>query len=81
MPWIFGNLDQLIVPRQAGFRAPPTYWSRSPMFVCARQPRRSRGTKRVFFEVVERRGYDGNGAANAAIRLSAQARHRDPPGV
>ena len=51
------------------------------MFVCARQPRRSRGTKRVFFEVVERRGYDGNGAANAAIRLSAQARHRDPPGV
>ncbi len=35
--------------------------------------------KRVFFEVVERRGYDGYGAANAAIRLSAQARHRDPP--
>jgi 4-hydroxyphenylpyruvate dioxygenase len=35
--------------------------------------------KRVFFEVVERRGYDGYGAANAAIRLNAQARHRDPP--
>ena len=34
--------------------------------------------KRVFFEVVERRGYDGYGAANAAIRLNAQARHRDP---
>ncbi len=34
--------------------------------------------KRVFFEVVERRGYDAYGAANAAIRLSAQSRHRDP---
>ncbi|MGC1269841.1 MAG: TIM barrel protein [Croceibacterium sp.] len=34
--------------------------------------------KRVFFEVVERRGYDGYGAVNAAIRLNAQARHRDP---
>ncbi|MDE2403213.1 MAG: sugar phosphate isomerase/epimerase and 4-hydroxyphenylpyruvate domain-containing protein [Sphingomonadales bacterium] len=33
--------------------------------------------KRVFFEVVERRGYDGYGAANAAIRLNAQARFRD----
>jgi len=36
--------------------------------------------KRVFFEVVERRGYDGYGAVNAAIRLNAQARHRDPDG-
>jgi 4-hydroxyphenylpyruvate dioxygenase-like putative hemolysin len=29
--------------------------------------------KRVFFEVVERRGYDGYGAVNAPIRLNAQA--------
>ena len=36
--------------------------------------------KRVFFEVVERRGYDGYGATNAAIRLNAQAKHRDPSG-
>lgn len=36
--------------------------------------------KRVFFEVVERRGYQGYGAANAAIRLNAQAKYRDPPG-
>ena len=34
--------------------------------------------KRVFFEVVERRDYDAFGAANAAIRLSAQASHRGP---
>jgi len=32
--------------------------------------------RRVFFEVVERRGYDGYGAANAPIRLAAQARHK-----
>jgi 4-hydroxyphenylpyruvate dioxygenase len=32
--------------------------------------------RRVFFEVVERRGYRGYGAANAPIRLAAQARHR-----
>ena len=37
--------------------------------------------KRVFFEVVERRGYQGYGAANASIRLNAQAAHRDPPGL
>jgi len=37
--------------------------------------------KRVFFEVVERRGYDAYGATNAAIRLSAQSRHRDPAGI
>jgi 4-hydroxyphenylpyruvate dioxygenase len=37
--------------------------------------------KRVFFEVVERRSYDGYGAANAAIRLNAQSRHRDPVGL
>jgi 4-hydroxyphenylpyruvate dioxygenase len=33
--------------------------------------------KRVFFEVVERRGYDAYGAANAVIRLAAQARFKD----
>ncbi len=32
--------------------------------------------KRVFFEVVERRGYDAYGAANATIRLAAQARFK-----
>jgi 4-hydroxyphenylpyruvate dioxygenase len=32
--------------------------------------------KRVFFEIVERRGYEGYGAANASIRLAAQARFR-----
>ncbi len=37
--------------------------------------------KRVFFEVVERRGYDAYGAANASIRLNAQAQHRDPVGL
>ncbi len=37
--------------------------------------------KRVFFEVVERRGYQAYGAANAQIRLTAQAAHRDPAGV
>jgi 4-hydroxyphenylpyruvate dioxygenase len=37
--------------------------------------------KRVFFEVVERRSYDGYGAANAAIRLNAQSLHRDPAGI
>ena len=36
--------------------------------------------KRVFFEVVERRGYDAYGAANASIRLNAQSQHRDPAG-
>ncbi|MBK8630741.1 MAG: sugar phosphate isomerase/epimerase and 4-hydroxyphenylpyruvate domain-containing protein [Sphingomonadales bacterium] len=33
--------------------------------------------KRVFFEVVERRGYGAYGATNAVIRLAAQARFRD----
>jgi 4-hydroxyphenylpyruvate dioxygenase len=28
---------------------------------------------RFFFELVERRGYDGFGAANASVRLAAQA--------
>lgn len=37
--------------------------------------------KRVFFEVVERRGYDHYGATNAAIRLSAQAKFRDEQGA
>lgn len=32
--------------------------------------------KRVFFEVVERRGYDAYGAANATIRLAAQSRFK-----
>ncbi|MFM6854148.1 MAG: bifunctional sugar phosphate isomerase/epimerase/4-hydroxyphenylpyruvate dioxygenase family protein [Sphingopyxis sp.] len=32
--------------------------------------------KRFFFEVVERRGYAGYGAANAPIRLAAQARFK-----
>jgi len=32
--------------------------------------------KRVFFEVVERRGYNAYGAANAAIRLAAQSRFK-----
>ena len=31
---------------------------------------------RVFFEVVERRGYDAYGAANATIRLASQARFK-----
>ncbi|MFM2098959.1 MAG: hypothetical protein RLZZ366_498 [Pseudomonadota bacterium] len=33
--------------------------------------------KRVFFEVVERRGYNAYGAANAVIRLASQARFKD----
>jgi 4-hydroxyphenylpyruvate dioxygenase len=33
--------------------------------------------KRFFFEVIERRGYRGYGAANATIRLAAQSRYRD----
>lgn len=32
--------------------------------------------RRVFFEIVERRNYDGYGAVNAPIRLAAQARHK-----
>ncbi|HUQ52931.1 MAG TPA: TIM barrel protein [Gammaproteobacteria bacterium] len=32
--------------------------------------------KRVFFEIVERRGYEAYGAANASIRLAAQARFK-----
>ena len=32
--------------------------------------------KRFFFEIVERRGYRGYGAANATIRLAAQSRYR-----
>lgn len=32
-----------------------------------------------FFEIVERRGYQGLGAANAAIRLTTQARQTFPP--
>jgi 4-hydroxyphenylpyruvate dioxygenase len=33
--------------------------------------------KRVFFEIVERRGYEAYGAANAVIRLAAQARFKN----
>lgn len=33
--------------------------------------------KRFFFEIVERRGYQGIGAANAPIRLAAQSRYRN----
>jgi len=32
--------------------------------------------RRVFFELVERRGYAGYGAVNAPVRLAAQARHK-----
>jgi 4-hydroxyphenylpyruvate dioxygenase len=32
--------------------------------------------KRVFFEIVQRRGYQAYGAANAVIRLASQARHK-----
>ena len=32
--------------------------------------------KRFFFEIVERRNYNGYGTANAAIRLAAQSRYR-----
>jgi len=37
--------------------------------------------ERFFFEIVERRGYKGFGAANASIRLAAQARLTKHPGV
>jgi len=33
--------------------------------------------KRFFFEIVERRGYDGYGVANTPIRLAAQSRYRN----
>jgi len=34
--------------------------------------------KRFFFEIVERRGYEGYGAPNAPVRLAAQARFKTP---
>ena len=34
---------------------------------------------RFFFELVERRGYRGFGAANAGVRMAAQAARRPPP--
>jgi 4-hydroxyphenylpyruvate dioxygenase len=37
--------------------------------------------KRFFFEIVERRGYRGYGANNAAIRLAAQSRYRDDQNI
>jgi 4-hydroxyphenylpyruvate dioxygenase len=33
--------------------------------------------KRFFFEVVQRRGYDGYGAPNELIRLAAQSRYKE----
>jgi 4-hydroxyphenylpyruvate dioxygenase len=36
---------------------------------------------RFFFEIVERRNYQGFGAANAAIRLAAQAREVRPASI
>jgi 4-hydroxyphenylpyruvate dioxygenase len=33
--------------------------------------------KRFFFEIIERRGYRGYGATNAAVRLAAQSRYRE----
>jgi 4-hydroxyphenylpyruvate dioxygenase len=37
--------------------------------------------ERFFFEIVERRGYRGFGAANASIRLAAQTRLARHPAV
>jgi 4-hydroxyphenylpyruvate dioxygenase len=37
--------------------------------------------EKFFFEIVERRGYKGFGAANAPIRLAAQTRFARPPGM
>jgi 4-hydroxyphenylpyruvate dioxygenase len=36
-------------------------------------------SKRFFFEVIERRGYEGYGTANAAVRLAAQSRYKTAP--
>jgi hypothetical protein len=35
--------------------------------------------KRFFFEIVQRRAYDGYGARNSAIRLAAQSRFKNLP--
>src|SRR4029450_2964134 len=35
--------------------------------------------KRFFFEIVQRRAYDGYGARNTAIRLAAQSRFKNVP--
>ena len=35
--------------------------------------------KRFFFEIVQRRAYDGYGARNTAIRLAAQSRFKNLP--
>jgi len=37
--------------------------------------------KQFFFEIVQRRGYDAYGAANAPIRLAAQSRYRYDPAL
>jgi 4-hydroxyphenylpyruvate dioxygenase len=37
--------------------------------------------KRFFFEIVQRRAYDGYGARNTAIRLAAQSRFKNLPPV
>ena len=39
---------------------------------------RTRFEDRFFFEIVQRRGYTGFGAANAPIRLAAQTRLAQP---
>jgi 4-hydroxyphenylpyruvate dioxygenase len=45
-----------------------------------RQAYTARFEERVFFELCERRGYEGYGAANAAVRLAAQSAHAAMPG-
>ncbi|MBB2684506.1 UNVERIFIED_ORG: 4-hydroxyphenylpyruvate dioxygenase-like putative hemolysin, partial [Rhizobium etli] len=35
----------------------------------------------LFFEIVERRGYRGYGAANAIFRIAALRKHLRPPGL
>lgn len=37
--------------------------------------------KRFFFEIVQRRGYDGYGATNASIRLAVQSRCKNDPTI
>jgi 4-hydroxyphenylpyruvate dioxygenase len=45
-----------------------------------RQAYTARFEELVFFELCERRGYEGYGAANAGVRLAAQAAHAAMPG-
>jgi len=37
--------------------------------------------RRFFFEIVQRRGYDAYGAANAPIRLASQSRYKNDPTI